>query len=151
MQIQIKATKIELTDAIRDYVQKKVDMLEKYIGDVLLQNKELPGTGVTRIKGDRLNFWGQPFGTDKQYLSLPLTFPNTANISVSFWFKPNTQFINVTTDQTIIKRTSVFEIMIVGAASSTEKENLKVKVLSIPRISYILGDILQSPPGNSVI
>jgi putative sigma-54 modulation protein len=38
MQIQIKATKIELTDAIRDYVQKKVDMLEKYIGDMPVIN-----------------------------------------------------------------------------------------------------------------
>jgi putative sigma-54 modulation protein len=33
MQIQIKATKLELTDAIRDYIQKKCDMLEKYLGD----------------------------------------------------------------------------------------------------------------------
>lgn len=38
MQIQIKATKIELTDAIRDYVQKKVDMLEKYTGDLPVIN-----------------------------------------------------------------------------------------------------------------
>jgi putative sigma-54 modulation protein len=38
MQIQIKATKIELTDAIRDYVQKKCDMLEKYLGDVQVIN-----------------------------------------------------------------------------------------------------------------
>lgn len=38
MQIQIKATKIELTEAIRDYVQKKVDMLEKYIGDLPVIN-----------------------------------------------------------------------------------------------------------------
>ena len=33
MQIQIKATKMELTDAIKDYVQKKCDMLEKYLGN----------------------------------------------------------------------------------------------------------------------
>jgi putative sigma-54 modulation protein len=38
MQIQIKATKLELTDAIRDYVQKKVDMLEKYLGDTQVIN-----------------------------------------------------------------------------------------------------------------
>jgi putative sigma-54 modulation protein len=38
MQIQIKATKIELTDAIRDYVQKKADMLEKYIGSLPVIN-----------------------------------------------------------------------------------------------------------------
>lgn len=33
MQVQIKATKIELTGAIRDYVEKKCDMLDKYLGD----------------------------------------------------------------------------------------------------------------------
>jgi putative sigma-54 modulation protein len=38
MQIQIKATKIELTDAIRDYIQKKCDMLEKYLGEVPVIN-----------------------------------------------------------------------------------------------------------------
>ncbi|HTW96891.1 MAG TPA: ribosome-associated translation inhibitor RaiA, partial [Candidatus Methylomirabilis sp.] len=38
MQIQIKATKIELTDAIRDYVQKKMDMLEKYLGGIPVIN-----------------------------------------------------------------------------------------------------------------
>jgi putative sigma-54 modulation protein len=38
MQIQIKATKIELTDAIKDYVQKKVDMLEKFLGDTQVIN-----------------------------------------------------------------------------------------------------------------
>lgn len=32
MQIQIKATKIELTPEIKDYIQKKMDMLEKYFG-----------------------------------------------------------------------------------------------------------------------
>lgn len=38
MQVQIKATKIELTDAIRDYIQKKSDMLEKYLGDTQVIN-----------------------------------------------------------------------------------------------------------------
>jgi putative sigma-54 modulation protein len=33
MQINIKATKMKLTPAIRDYVQKKMDMLEKYLGN----------------------------------------------------------------------------------------------------------------------
>lgn len=33
MQIQIKATKIELTPQIKEYVQKKMDMVEKYLGD----------------------------------------------------------------------------------------------------------------------
>jgi len=38
MQIRIKATKIKLTDEIRDYVQKKMDMLEKYLGGVKVTN-----------------------------------------------------------------------------------------------------------------
>lgn len=32
MQINIKATKIKLTPEIKDYIQKKVDTLEKYLG-----------------------------------------------------------------------------------------------------------------------
>jgi len=35
MQIKIKATKIELTDAIKDYVQEKMDMMEKNLGSVV--------------------------------------------------------------------------------------------------------------------
>ena len=38
MKFQIKATKIELTDAIKQYVQEKVDMLEKYLGDMQILN-----------------------------------------------------------------------------------------------------------------
>ena len=34
MQINIKATNIELTPKIKDYVQEKMDMLEKYLGRV---------------------------------------------------------------------------------------------------------------------
>lgn len=34
MNINIKATKIELTPAIKEYVQEKMDMLEKYLGDL---------------------------------------------------------------------------------------------------------------------
>lgn len=33
MKIRIKATKMELTEAIRDYCQKKMDMLDKYLGE----------------------------------------------------------------------------------------------------------------------
>jgi putative sigma-54 modulation protein len=33
MNIQIKATKIKLTPEIKDYIQKKMDMLEKYLGN----------------------------------------------------------------------------------------------------------------------
>ena len=38
MKINIKATKIKLTDEIKDYIQEKIDMLEKYLGDVSVQN-----------------------------------------------------------------------------------------------------------------
>lgn len=34
MKIKIKATKIDLTPEIKDYVQEKMDMLEKYLGDI---------------------------------------------------------------------------------------------------------------------
>jgi putative sigma-54 modulation protein len=33
MKINIKATKLALTGAIRDYCQKKMDMLDKYLGE----------------------------------------------------------------------------------------------------------------------
>ncbi len=38
MKINIRATKIDLTDAIRDFAQEKMDMLEKYLGDVKVIN-----------------------------------------------------------------------------------------------------------------
>jgi len=38
MRINIKSTKLELTDAIRDYFQKKMDALEKYLGGVKVIN-----------------------------------------------------------------------------------------------------------------
>ncbi|MDD4332929.1 MAG: ribosome-associated translation inhibitor RaiA [Patescibacteria group bacterium] len=38
MQIRIKATKIELTPEIKDYVQKKMDMLDKYVGTFKVLN-----------------------------------------------------------------------------------------------------------------
>ncbi|MHB8904169.1 MAG: ribosome hibernation-promoting factor, HPF/YfiA family [Patescibacteria group bacterium] len=38
MQIRIKATNLELTDAIRDYFQNKIDMIEKYLGDIAVIN-----------------------------------------------------------------------------------------------------------------
>lgn len=38
MQTRIKATKIELTDAIKDYVEQKMNMLEKYLGSFNAQN-----------------------------------------------------------------------------------------------------------------
>lgn len=38
MQIKIKATKIELTSELKDYIQEKMDMLEKYLGSIKVQN-----------------------------------------------------------------------------------------------------------------
>ena len=38
MQINIKATNIELTPEIKDYVQEKMDMLDKYLGSIQVMN-----------------------------------------------------------------------------------------------------------------
>ncbi|MDP2944253.1 MAG: ribosome-associated translation inhibitor RaiA [bacterium] len=38
MQIKLKATKLEMTPALKDYFQKKMDMLEKYLGDIKILN-----------------------------------------------------------------------------------------------------------------
>ena len=38
MQIRIKGTKIELTLEIKDYIQGKMDMLEKYLGNTQVLN-----------------------------------------------------------------------------------------------------------------
>ena len=38
MNINIKATKMTLTPAIREYVEKKMNMLEKYLGDFKVMN-----------------------------------------------------------------------------------------------------------------
>lgn len=38
MQIKIKSTRLELTPAIRDYFQEKMDMIEKYLGDIRATN-----------------------------------------------------------------------------------------------------------------
>lgn len=38
MNINIKATKIDLTDAIKIYAQEKMDMLDKYLGDIPVSN-----------------------------------------------------------------------------------------------------------------
>ncbi len=38
MKIRIKATKIELTPEIKDYIQEKMDMLEKYLGGAKVLN-----------------------------------------------------------------------------------------------------------------
>ncbi len=41
MRINIKATKIKLTPEIKDYVQEKMDMLEKYLGDIQVLNCDI--------------------------------------------------------------------------------------------------------------
>jgi len=38
MKINLKTTHLELTEAIREYVQTKIDMLEKYLGDTAVIN-----------------------------------------------------------------------------------------------------------------
>ena len=38
MQVNIKATKIDLTDEIKNYIQEKMDMLEKYLGNIAVTN-----------------------------------------------------------------------------------------------------------------
>ncbi len=38
MNVKIKATKIELTPKIKDYIQEKMDMLEKYLGHIQVLN-----------------------------------------------------------------------------------------------------------------
>lgn len=50
MNIKIKATRLELTDAIREYCQTKMDMLEKYLGDIQVLNCDVE---VERTLGDQ--------------------------------------------------------------------------------------------------
>lgn len=38
MKVNIKATKLELTDELRDYIEKKMNMLEKYLVNVQVIN-----------------------------------------------------------------------------------------------------------------
>ena len=38
MQVKIKATKIELTEDIKNLIQTKMDMIEKYLGSVQVSN-----------------------------------------------------------------------------------------------------------------
>ncbi len=38
MKINVKSTKLELTEAIRNYFQEKMDMLEKYFGSIKVIN-----------------------------------------------------------------------------------------------------------------
>jgi putative sigma-54 modulation protein len=38
MKINLKASNLELTEALKEYIQVKMDMLEKYLGDVQVLN-----------------------------------------------------------------------------------------------------------------
>ncbi len=54
MQINIKATNVDLTPKIKDYIQEKMDMLEKYLGniDVIRANFEVEMTTRHHAKGE---------------------------------------------------------------------------------------------------
>ncbi len=54
MKIQLKATKIEMTDAIAGYAQEKIDMLDKFLGDIKVINcdVELEKTITAQNKGE---------------------------------------------------------------------------------------------------
>ena len=48
MQTNIKATNIELTDNIKDYIESKLEMLEKYLGQVQVTNADFEVEMTTR-------------------------------------------------------------------------------------------------------
>lgn len=54
MQLNIKATNLELTDNLRDYIQKKMNMLEKYFGKlkVIGVRVEIGRTTNHHLKGE---------------------------------------------------------------------------------------------------
>ena len=54
MKINLKATKIEMTDAIADYAQSKMDMLDKYLGNTQVLNCDVEVEKIIggQAKGD---------------------------------------------------------------------------------------------------
>ncbi len=54
MQINLKATNLELTPQLKEYVQKKMDMLEKYLGSIKVFNAsfEVCRTTHHHLKGE---------------------------------------------------------------------------------------------------
>ena len=54
MKLNIKATNLELTPKIKDYVQKKMDMLDKYFGKlkVISARAEVKKTTNHHLKGE---------------------------------------------------------------------------------------------------
>lgn len=53
MRINIKATKIKLTPEVKDYIQEKIDMLGKYLGNLQIINTsfEIEKTTQHHLKG----------------------------------------------------------------------------------------------------
>lgn len=55
MQVNLKATKIELTPKIKDYIQEKMDMLEKYLGNIPVTHCDFEvGTAVGNQKKGKI-------------------------------------------------------------------------------------------------
>lgn len=55
MIIKIKATKIELTENIKSYIQNKMDMLEKYLGNIKVTNCDVEvGLAVGNQKNGKI-------------------------------------------------------------------------------------------------
>lgn len=54
MKLRIKSTKLELTEALENYIQEKMDMLEKYLGDIPVINAdfEVERVASSHHKGD---------------------------------------------------------------------------------------------------
>jgi putative sigma-54 modulation protein len=54
MKLNIKATQIKLTPEIKDYIQKKMDMLEKFLGHIPVINCdiEVALTTTHHVKGE---------------------------------------------------------------------------------------------------
>ncbi len=74
MKIRLKATKIEMTDAIASYFQEKMDMLDKYLSGIQVLNCdcEIEKIGGTQQKGKvyraevNLELPGQLLRVDKE-------------------------------------------------------------------------------------
>lgn len=52
MNIQIKSTNIELTDALKEYAEEKINTLERYMDDILDARVELARTTMHHQSGD---------------------------------------------------------------------------------------------------
>lgn len=50
MKIRLKSTKLEMTEAIASYFQNKMDMLDKYLGDVQVLNCDCE---IEKIAGEQ--------------------------------------------------------------------------------------------------